>query len=148
MISSVGLEIAEGWDPDRLAGRAGPWLDLCALPRPRRDVVPARVTLCQATQRVALSGRSRSREMRQLGRDRSIDRSSSPRLHTGVGIGADRPSDLSIDRSRAATRGRRHRRQPSDKLIDPPFDQSIGVVRLRLHANVRIGADRPSDRSV
>ena len=148
MVSSVGLEIAEGWDPDRLAGRAGPWLDLYALPRPRRDVVPARVTLCQTTQRVALSGRSRSREMRQLGRDRSIDRSGAPRPHTGVGIGADRPSDLSIDRSRAATRGRRHWRQPNDRLIDPSFDQSIDVVRPRLRADISIGADRPSDRSI
>ena len=134
-----------------LRSRAGILIGSQVGPDPGRTHVLCqglRVTLCQTTQRVAWSGRPCSREMRQLGRDRSIDRSSAPRPHAGVGIGAERPSDLSIDRSRAATRGRQHRRRPRDRSIDPSFDRSIDVVRSRLRADVSIDADRPSDRSV
>ena len=163
MVSSVGLEMAEGWDPGRLPGRAGPWPDLFARPRPRRGVTPARVVLCRTTQVVlnvshglgnsagmkcdSLAAIDRSIDVaRPRPRTSAIDRSidvARPRLCADIGNGADRPSDQSIDRSRARLRG--DLGIGADRSIDQLIRRSIDPLRRNLASAPTVRAIKRSD---
>ena len=145
MVGSVGLEMAEEWDPGRLPGMAG---RLATTSIGRRTGL--RRALPHDTTHVARPDDCvgvRSDDLAAI--DRSID-VTRPRLRADIGIGADSPSVPSIDRSfaRAAARGRRHRRRPSDRSIDPTIDRSINVTCPRLRADVGTGADHPSDETI
>ena len=138
MVGSVGLEMAEEWDPGRIPGMAG---RLATTSIGRRTGL--RRALPHDTTHVARPDDCvgvRSDDLAAI--DRSID-VTRPRLRADTGIGADSPTI-----ARAAARGRRHRRRPSDRSIDPTIDRLINVTCPWLRADVGTGADHPSDETI